>query len=69
MSTTPVTEPEVEALKVRIELLESTLKDAHGFILAKFAFANDAEAIDMNQAIQKVLWPMPARWIKNSSGL
>ena len=61
------TESQVDALKARIELLEGTLKDAHGFILAKFAFENDAEAIEITTAINEALWPMPERWRKGPS--
>lgn len=60
----PTAEEDIQALKARIELLEGTLKDAGGFIRAKFAFANDPEAIEMEKAINEALWPMPARWRK-----
>lgn len=59
-----VTEGDVQALKARIALLEAVLKDANGFILAKFAFSNDPDAIEMANAINEALWPVPARWRK-----
>lgn len=64
-----VTDFQIEALQARIELLEGVLKDANGFIMAKFAFANDAEAIEMAAAIQEALWPMPERWRKDNAGV
>lgn len=64
-----VTDSKIDALQARIELLEGVLKDANGFILAKFTFANDPEAIEMLAAIQEALWPMPERWRKDSAGV
>lgn len=59
------TEDDIQALKARVELLEGVLKDANGFILAKFAFANDPDAIEMANSINEALWPVPARWRKS----
>lgn len=64
MSGTELSEKD---LKARVELLEATLKDAHGFILAKFAFENDPDAIEMQKLITEALWPMPANWRKGDS--
>ncbi|MBI6883265.1 hypothetical protein [Pseudomonas putida] len=58
MSTDPIT-PEQ-----RIEQLEATLKDCAGFIRAKFAFANDKDAIEMLHQVEDVLWPPPGHWPK-----
>lgn len=61
------TDSKVEALQARIELLEGALKDANGFILAKFAFENDPDAIEMAKVIQEALWPSPPNWRKSDS--
>lgn len=60
------TDFQVEELQARIELLENALKDANGFILAKFAFDNNPEAIEIAKVIQDALWPMPERWRKGN---
>jgi hypothetical protein len=51
---------EIALLKARIEVLENAVKDGMGFLLAKFAFANDPDASEMYNDLGQAL--RPQRW-------